>query len=303
MKKISVENETGFTRREFVEMGMWGTLMLYAGAAGLSSLVETPALAQHMAAPKELALNPYWWNRVFAYVMAMCEIPYLEFELEPGKNDEEFFGKVNLLMEKINWGTRVVPIGKAIHPKTEILPYQEFEEVLMRSEVQGIGECWCRTTFKNCDRPTNTCILLGFPGNRLDLENKGHVAKVSRDEIRAVIKRAEEAGLVHELIRAGDDDTYYVICNCCPCCCAGLRGLVEFGNKGVIHSEFIPQTNDNCEGCGTCLGRCYFNARTLADGKIVVDPEKCLGCGLCCTGCPNEANFLVKRQEEVERKA
>ena len=50
-----------------------------------------------------------------------------------------------------------------------------------------------------------------------------------------------------------------------------------------------------CTGCGTCLKRCRFKARSVANGKASVDTEKCMGCGLCSTGCPGKASFLVKR--------
>ena len=293
------EQVNDLNRREFMARGMWGAMLFTASVAGLHKLGGDAALAQDApAAPPELVYNPHWWKIVFALSIMFCEIPYLEYSMEgepADKRDEVFFANVRLLGERINWGSRVVPIKKALHPKTEILPYQEFEELLMRSEVAGVGMCWCRTTFKNCDRPRNTCIHLSFPGNRYDLMRRTDVSAVSRDELQATIQLAEEHGLVHELIRAGNDDTYYVICNCCPCCCAGLRGLIEFGNPMVVKSEFVPEVNDNCTGCGTCLERCHFGARSIVGRRAVVDADKCYGCGLCCTGCPNEASFLVQR--------
>lgn len=280
-------------RRDFLEKGMWGALLFYASLSSLNIVANTAGA--ETVVPKQLVLNPHWWKLVYAAMAMLFEIPYLEAAREASESDAEVFRHIAGLGSELNWGTRVVPVRQAIHPETEILPYQEFEELLMRTEVRGVGECWCRSTFKNCDRPTNTCIYLAFPGNRLNLIDRGHVARVTREEIREVIERAEDAGLVHELIRVGDDDTYYVICNCCPCCCAGLRGLVEFGNRMVTKSEFIPEINEYCNACGACLDRCHFSARTIEDGRARVDPEKCFGCGLCCTGCPKDATFLVER--------
>jgi len=290
-------------RREFLQQGMWGILLAYASVSSLNLFANSgEVFAQEVIVPKALVMNPHWWKRVFGVVMMLCEIPYLEYALsdesDEKKRDGEFFKNVGMLGKSVNWGTRIVPIREAVHQETEILPYQEFEELLMRTEVAHIGECWCRTTFKNCDRPTNTCIILSSPGNRLNLVEMEYMSRVSREEIRAVIDRAEEAGLVHELVRVGDEDTYYVICNCCPCCCVGLRGLIEFGNEMVVKSEFVPEVNANCTGCGRCLKRCYFSARTIKNGMAVVDTERCMGCGLCCTGCQNDASFLVKRQGE-----
>ncbi|MFA6449807.1 MAG: 4Fe-4S binding protein [bacterium] len=295
------DSDGNISRRQFLKDTMWTALLALASLNSFTALT-TPALAADGAAaaaivPKELVFNPLWWNRLYAFMMGITEVPLLEATRETVKTDTdaEMFRRIGLLGSELNWGTRVVPIKKAIHHKTEILPYQEFEELISRSNVIGIGVCWCRTTFKNCDAPTSTCIHLGFGENRLDLMDRGHVAKVTREEIRDVIKKAEDAGLVHELIRVGDDDSYYVICNCCPCCCVGLRGLIAFGNKMVTRSEFVAMTTDNCTGCEKCLKRCHFSARKVADGKSTVDSEKCMGCGLCATGCPSEGAFLVKR--------
>ncbi|MEW5947681.1 MAG: 4Fe-4S binding protein [bacterium] len=298
-----------FPRRDFMKQSMWTALLAWASLNSLDLLVSpTKALAvgiESPVVPKELIFNPNWWKALYAWMMAINEIPLLEDGLATSKEKGDLkylFDKIRVMGETLNWGTKIVPVQKSIHPKVEILPIHSFEEILRRTRVAGIGECWCRTTFKNCDRPTNTCILLSF-GDHLPslLERDEHVAKVSIEEIREVIRRAEDVGLVHELIRCGDEETFYVICNCCPCCCVGLRGLIEFGNRLVVKADFIAEINDNCNGCGECLERCYFSARTIENGRCVVNMEKCMGCGLCATRCPYEGTFLVKRTGSDQR--
>lgn len=303
-QKLGIYEPPKLTRRDFVKQSMWTALLAWASFNSLDLLFPpSEAMALGAAAapvvPRELLFNPNWWKSLNAFLMGIVEIPILEDSLAASKNkggDEYFFAKIGMLGEKLDWGTRIVPVRKAIRPDIEILPIQEFEEILCRSKVRGIGKCWCRSTFKNCDRPTDTCIYLSFGEHLPDLlEREGHIAKISREEARDVIRRAEEAGLVHELIRAGGENSYYVICNCCPCCCAGLRGLIEFGNRMVIKSDFHSEVNGECVGCGACLKRCHFSARRIEGGKCAVDPEKCFGCGLCATGCRYEGTFLVKR--------
>jgi ferredoxin len=296
------QSRTQLSRREFLADTMWGAILALASMSSLAAMAApSKALAEEASAsivPKELLFNPNWWKSLNALLMGIVEVPILNDAVKTngGRGDAYTFAKIRMLGEKLNWGTRIVPIGKAIRPDITIIPIQDFEELLCRAKVRGIGQCWCRTTFKNCNRPTDTCIYLSFGEYLPDLlERDGHIAKVSRQEIREVIQRAEDAGLVHELIRAGDDESFYVICNCCPCCCAGLRGLIEFGNNMVVKSDFLSEVNDNCIGCGTCLKRCHFSARTVEGGRCIVETEKCFGCGLCATGCPNRGTFLIKK--------
>lgn len=70
--------------------------------------------------------------------------------------------------------------------------------------------------------------------------------------------------------------------------------MIKYGKNLVDHSDFVSEVNENCQGCGKCLKRCYFEAREIIDKRAVVNLEKCMGCGLCATGCPNEATFLTK---------
>lgn len=42
---------------------------------------------------------------------------------------------------------------------------------------------------------------------------------------------------------------------------------------------------NNCIGCGACIGVCPANAITVGD-KASVDIERCVECGNCEGGCP-----------------
>lgn len=44
-----------------------------------------------------------------------------------------------------------------------------------------------------------------------------------------------------------------------------------------------------CDGCGKCVNSCLYNAITMADGKLVLDPQSCTGCGMCEAVCPHGA--------------
>lgn len=41
-----------------------------------------------------------------------------------------------------------------------------------------------------------------------------------------------------------------------------------------------------CQGCGRCVAKCGFNALTVINGRVEVDPSKCVRCGYCARVCP-----------------
>jgi heterodisulfide reductase subunit A len=65
--------------------------------------------------------------------------------------------------------------------------------------------------------------------------------------------------------------------------------------KGIVQVEAITSAVDQkiCQGCGTCVMVCPFDAVELkdSDGRKVaeVNTALCKGCGLCSAACPNGA--------------
>lgn len=235
-------------------------------------------------------------KRLYASIFGALEVPILNYHLRKQKGEKHFFDKVESLNKNFGWGTRIVPLKKSISPQVKILPTEEIKEIIKRSRVRAVSRCWCRETFKNCSRPTSTCLVLFFAEDRLDLIKRGFCSKISEDKINHILEEAEKEGLIHQLICCGDEDTFYVICNCCPCCCVGLQALIKYQKPVVKNSPFVAEINHECTGCGKCLKRCYFKARTIRKNKSYVDKEKCLGCGLCVTTCENKSTYLVRRE-------
>lgn len=64
-------------------------------------------------------------------------------------------------------------------------------------------------------------------------------------------------------------------------------------------SRFVASIDpDLCQGCETCLERCYFGALSLNSKTNVmeVNAAECMGCGLCKVVCENEAITLVEHR-------
>ena len=127
---------------------------------------------------------------------------------------------------------------------------------------------------------------------------------VDREEAERIMREAAEAGLVHSTMNL-TGDTYH-FCNCCPCCCGLLRGLIEFEAPNLVAtSNFWAAIDpDTCQACGVCADeRCPVGAIAEADDHYQVDSERCLGCGVCVITCPTESITLVRKPEEQHVRA
>ena len=119
------------------------------------------------------------------------------------------------------------------------------------------------------------------------------------EEAIKLVKEADEAGLVH----AGVNTKHLSnICNCCPCCCASMKGITTKGHDkhkylNALFEAVIDQ--EVCIGCEDCIDRCPVGA-VRVENTAVVNRDKCLGCGLCAGICPSNAITLYLRGDGEE---
>ena len=211
-------------------------------------------------------------------------------------------GIINYYFLKGRWGGRVIPLNKNIHAETRFLPTQEILELLSRSNVVGIGWCYCRSVQRkynipNCDHPLYTCIHLSFGKSLYEVAYKSEKLKVvSKQDILELLEDCDKRGLIHQLIYFPSPQFYYVVCNCCPCCCVVMNKFLKTGSPQMIKSDFIAETTINkCVNCGTCEEWCYFGARMIINNELQFIPLRCFGCGICISKCPNNAITLKRK--------
>ncbi|RLG39860.1 MAG: hypothetical protein DRO05_07855 [Thermoproteota archaeon] len=150
-------------------------------------------------------------------------------------------------------------------------------------------------TYKNRDKSLRTCIALNEFSD--ELVERRVAEKIQPDEAEEVLGLANEHGLLRQALYIDwIRREVFDVCSCCPCCCMYLRAYMNYGIKHhIAKSGFVSIVNpDKCIGCGACIERCIFEARSLVGNKCVVDEEKCFGCGLCTTVCPTGAVGLVR---------
>ncbi len=195
---------------------------------------------------------------------------------------------------------RVIPVQEAVPTDLEVFPYEQAAAIVESARSWGVRDCICRVQQrligKGCDAPLEVCLILAPVENAFDHDEV--TRPISKEEALQVLKRAEDAGLVHTT--GNFRDRHYYICNCCTCCCAVLRGLTEFAvPTAVAHSGFRSAVDpDVCLGCGVCTEHCPFGALSVLEDVAVVDAGRCLGCGLCVPTCPAGALRLERRPSE-----
>jgi len=196
---------------------------------------------------------------------------------------------------------KVLPIGEHVEADLVLYPFLHLEEEVRAARKISVTECVCRKearlTGDACDYPLETCLSFGAAAEYY-IEN-GLGREIDAEEALRILREADEAGLVH----AGVNTKHLSnICNCCPCCCASMKGITR---KGYDRHKYLNALfeavvdEEECTICGECAERCPVGAIDLED-TAVVDRDRCLGCGLCAGVCPGEAITLRPREDMEE---
>lgn len=198
---------------------------------------------------------------------------------------------------------RIIPIEKSIATGElqQILDAESVSKIIQKAERLAVTNCICRVIEGNCDMPLETCLQVNNSARYM--VDRGIGREISKEEALDILRRCEEAGLVHMTLNKSAVDHF--ICNCCPCCCVALPLVIKAGLNLCNPSRYRAEIDlDLCISCGTCLDRCYFGAIEEAeteagDPAMNVNGEKCMGCGLCYSTCPQEAIRLVEAREKA----
>lgn len=197
---------------------------------------------------------------------------------------------------KISFSSKVIPVNESLDARQWVLPTEQVAGILRNAKFIALQKCLCRVHYSRCDKPREVCLVLNEAGEKFVA--KGEARQIPLSEALEVLRKANEAGLVH-LSLYKPDHQVFALCSCCSCCCHDIQ-LVKVHNRRdlMVRSEYVAVTYmDTCIHCGVCAERCVFEARTMKGEHMEHNAEACLGCGLCVTTCPSQS--IVMKQREL----
>lgn len=202
---------------------------------------------------------------------------------------------------------RYVPATPSFEPESHaIFPFEMMEELIQKVQRIALVHCPCRATAqligkKRCDHSLENCIKYDELAEYLI--EKGIGKEISKQEALDIIKKSEEAGLVHMVDNAREGIKH--TCHCCGCCCwnVGTIRRKKIPRDVLMATYFLRETNqERCTGCGACVDICPVNVIKMEGDFPLVDKEWCIGCGVCAVPCPASAVKLVRKSDAIPPK-
>ena len=71
----------------------------------------------------------------------------------------------------------------------------------------------------------------------------GRAKEITREQALEIIKRAEENGLMHDMVNIEEPGESAAICNCCACACFGLRVGLMYGARDAIRCNYVAEVD------------------------------------------------------------
>jgi len=193
---------------------------------------------------------------------------------------------------------RVVTVEREIPGEVEVHPYDTVSQYIENAPYITVATCYCRhhgeLVDRPCDKPKDNCMGFG-PGAKSNAD-RGFSRLISKEEAREILKRSEEAGLVHLSSNTGKYIDF--ICNCCICHCGILQSVKNAAapSMAAVSSFVVSLEGGDCSDCGDCVERCPMDALAMEDDVVALDSNRCIGCGLCVSVCPTGALRLEPRE-------
>jgi len=207
-----------------------------------------------------------------------------------------YHGKVLKLQDALKLVTQKEYLK--LSPPERVMPFKVARDVILKAnDTISVGTCFCRASVeKPClPPPQEVCMFVGDPFASFIAGAHPKFRKVSQDEAVKILEFAHQKGFVHTAyFKKEAGNRFVAICNCCGCCCNGIRMWNILGGTVPIMaaSGYVAEVNDDCNACAACADKtCNFNAISMDEKaqKAAIDLAKCMGCGVCVDACSRKA--------------
>lgn len=216
-------------------------------------------------------------------------------EAAPQLSTNIYHGKVVTLRDAIQLVSQRAPLALPA-PSERVLPFKVARDVILEHpEAIAIGTCACRRVAKEpcLPPPAEVCMMVGEPWVSFITEHNPRMfRRASQGEAVEALHAAHERGDVHAAyFKKEMKGRFYAICNCCDCCCIGMRmwNLLEGAVPILAPSGYSMSVTEGCTGCGECAEPkgCPFHAIRMSDdgARAQIDLARCMGCGACQRTC------------------
>ena len=228
-------------------------------------------------------------------------------ETSPSRDTSTYHGKVVKLKDALQLVTQKRDIS--LEPPETVIPYKQARNIILQNpESLAVGECACRAAAETSCLPKgemDVCLFVGDPHASFIGEYNPKFRKISQDEAVKILEDVHAKGFVHCAFFKKDVGRRFVaICNCCSCCCQGMKAWNVFGGAIPVlaPSGYLCEIGEDCNGCGMCVDACGFGAISLDEDSrdYLVDKDKCMGCGVCEDVCLAEAISLRREPSKGE---
>lgn len=237
---------------------------------------------------KELGEDTYYMQ-IFApgiLEMMVNQKELLETHPEVGRAFEEYTRNLAANMGAMlpnGYGLmRVVPVESAIQDLPGVSDFEKLSYYLNKYDRFSVSPCSCRASRSSlgdgCGHlAEDMCIQMGKGAEHYI--RTGRAREITREEALEIIKRAEDNGLMHDMVNIEEAGESAAICNCCACACFGLRVGLMYGARDAIRSNFVAEIDESkCVACAQCVEVCPGNALKLgqklcSSDSLSAEPE------------------------------